>query len=126
MWTLQWQDNEPHEVLSVEQLNHALDQVAGSHDETNPVLVQLRSPSGEVLMIGIGGALSVLDYIAAGGWPAQHSVGSATDETISYMMGTYDSEMPKAYAIPYPTARRAVEQFFERGTLSSEVQWEAD
>jgi len=126
MWSLQWKDNERHEVLSVEELNRMLDKVAADHDEKNPVLVQVRSPIGEILMIGIGGELSVLDHIAAAGWPARHSVGDPTEETIAYRMGSYDSEMPKAYAIPYEIARKAVEHFYRTGHVLGDVTWEND
>jgi len=126
MWTVQWKDNEPHEVSNVEELNRMLDEVATDYDETNPVLVQVRSPTGEVLMIGIGCQLSVLDYIPAGGWPAQHSVGDPTEDTIPYRMGSYDSVMPKAYAIPHKLAREAVEYFYRTGRLSDSVIWEND
>jgi Immunity protein Imm1 len=126
VWSLQWNDNERHEVLKVEDLNRMLDEVAADHDEKNPVLVQVQSPTGEILMIGIGGKLSVLDHIAAGGWPAQHSVGDPTKETIAYRMGSYDSEMPKAYAIPCKIARKAVEHFYRTGRLLEDVTWEND
>ena len=90
-------------------------------------LVQLRSPSGEVLMIGLGGDKNVLDHIAASGWPAQHSVGDPEAEgTIAFMMGSYDSEMPKAYAIPNTLARRAIDHFFRTGTLLADVRWDED
>ena len=126
MWTVQWKDNEPHEASSLEQLNRMLDDVAADHNENNPVLAQLQSPTGEIMMVGVGGALSVLDDIAAGGWPAQHSVGEPTDDTISYRMGSYDSVMPKAYAIPYELAREAVEYFYRTGGLLERVTWEND
>ncbi len=126
MWTLQWKDDEPHEAPTVDELNRMLDQVAADHDEMSPVLVQLQSPTGEVLMVGIGGRLSVLDHIAASGWPAQHSVGDPTDQTIDYRMGSYDSDMPRAYAIPYIVAREAVEYSYRTGQLLEDVIWEND
>jgi hypothetical protein len=127
MWTIQWKDNEPHPVESIEDLDRLLDQLSLSHDHQHPILVQLKSPKGELLMIGIGGHQNVLDHIAVGGWPAQHSVGDAEAEgTIPYMMGSYESEMPKAYAIPAALARRAIEHFFQTGTLLSDVHWEDD
>ena len=126
MWTVQWKDNEPKEVASVDQLNRILDEAAADHDDTNPVLVQVQSPTGEIMMIGIGGKLSVLDHIAVGGWPAQHSVGEPTEDTIPYMMGSYDSEMPKAYAIPHELARNAIEHFYHTGLLLKDVAWEND
>lgn len=127
MWTIQWKDNEPHTVESCEHLNGLLDELSSAHSSQRPILVQLRSPSGEVMMIGLGGDKCVLDHIAASGWPAQHSVGDAEAEgTIPYMMGSYDSEMPKAYAIPTILARRAIDHFFRAGTLLADVCWEED
>src|SRR5689334_2863134 len=120
MWTLQWKDNESHEVLSMQQLNQMLDEVAVEHGEKNPALVQLQAPTGEILVIGISGEQCALDHIAAGGWPAQHSLGEPTEETITYRMGSYDSEMPKAYAIPRELARKAVEHFYLSGQLLPE------
>lgn len=110
MWTIQWKDNEPHTVESSEHLNGVLDEFSCAQSNQRPILVQLRSPSGAVLMIGLGGDKNVLDQIAASGWSAQHSVGDAEAEgTIPYMMGSYESEMPKAYAIPTALARRAID-----------------
>lgn len=126
MWTVQWQDYEPHEAASLEQLNQVLDEVAASHDAANPVLVQIIAPSGEIMVLGIGGELSVLDHLASDGRPAQHSVGEPSNETIPYMMGIYEAEMPKAYAIPYRVARKAVDHFFLTGRLSEDVTWEND
>ena len=127
MWTVQWRDSEPHAVSSLEQLNRLLDEVQTTHDEANPVLVQVRSPTGEILMIGIGGELCVLDHIAAGGWPARHSVGNPDAEgSIPYRMGSYDSEIPKTDAIPRDLARKAVEHFYHSGQLLEDVTWEND
>jgi hypothetical protein len=126
MWTVQWMDNQSNEVPNIAELNRILDEISACHDEKNPVLVQITAPTGEILMVGIGGRLSVLDYIAAGGWPAQHSVGNLTKETIPYRMGSYDSEMPKLCAIPHELARKAVEYFYHTGQLLEDVTWEDD
>jgi len=126
IWTLQWVDSEPHEVLTLEHLNCLLDELERNHDDRSPVLAQLESPGREVLMIGIGGPLSVLDHIAASGWPAMHSVGKPTTETIPYKMGSYYSEMPKSYAISRELARKAIEHFFCAGQLFEGVVWEND
>jgi hypothetical protein len=126
MWTIQWMDNEPHEIMNTEQLNHLLDELEADHNEDNPILVQIQSPNGEILMIGIGGELSVLNHIATGGWPAQHSVGNEMEDTIPYRMGSYDSEMPKSDAIPQELARKTVNHFYKTGQLLEDVTWEND
>jgi hypothetical protein len=127
MWSIQWKDNERHEVENLDHLNRLLDELSASGDCHSPILVQLKTPTGELLMIGLAGEQAVLDHIAAGGWPAQHSVGDvAAQGTIPFMMGSYDSEMPRAYAIPASAAREAVEHFFKNGKLSNSVVWEND
>ena len=127
MWSIQWKDNERHDVEDINHLNRLLDDLSATHDARSPILVQLKSPCGEVMMIGLAGEHSVLDHAAAGGWPAQHSVGDAAAEgTIPFMMGSYDSAMPRAYAIPTSVARQAIEWFFQNCELSTNVVWEND
>lgn len=123
---MQWEDNESHVVRTVEQLDRMLEQVGTSHDDNNPVLVQIRSPTGAIMMVGIGGELSVIDHIPASGWPAQHSVGNPTDETIPYRLGSHDSPMPKAYAIRRELARKAIEYFYRTEQLLNDITWEND
>src|SRR3954469_17688765 len=101
MWSIQWKDGEQHAVTSLDHLNTILDDLWAAHGEHNPILVQLKSQAGDLMMIGVAGERAVLDYAPASRWPSQHSVGNIDcDGTIPFMMGIHESQMPESYAIP--------------------------
>ncbi len=90
-------------------------------------MVTLNAPDGSCLVIGLGRELSVLNYIAPGGWPAQHVVGDEANEgLIDYMCFGQFSEMPARYAVPLEDAIDAAVEYFSSGKLTEKLQWQND
>lgn len=124
-WTLDTEQDRL-EVTNSAQLRQRLREL---HDlaRQKPVIATLNAPDGSCLTIGLGRDLSALNYIAAGGWPAQHVVGNeAAEGFVDYMcFGSY-SEIPAKYAVSIATAIDAAVDYFTSGKPTEKLRWEND
>ncbi len=128
MWTVQWNDNEPHSVHSVEELNAMLDKVHAEHAGSGR-LVQIENENGETLIVGVGVPRSVVTYLPPDGWPSKSSRSERPfddQETIVFFIGSHYSEMPMNSTVPVELAREAAVLFCERGELSPSIEWVDD
>lgn len=129
MWSIQWNDNEPHFADSIDEVNEMLDKIHQDYAEGGR-LTQIVNGKGETLLVGLGRALSVLIYAPPEGWPSRSSRNDQElddgGEVIGFFMGSHWSEMPKNYAIPIETARKAVIYFCITGKLLPCIQWVDD
>jgi hypothetical protein len=129
MWKVQWSDSDWRLVSSLAELDATLDAIHAEAASSYPRLIQIASPDGSVMHIGLGLSESVLTYVPPEKWPSLTSRGnlhSSEDETILFYMGDCDCEMPATYAIPIDVARRAVDSYVESGRLLDDVRWEHD
>ena len=91
-----------------------------------PIVIELISPSGDSLGIGLGRAESLLVYVPGSLLPPYYSsVGEvqAEGEIVFYHCGE-PTEYPRRNAIPVGLARDAVRSFFTEGKLPDFVKWE--
>ncbi len=124
-WTLDNEENR-FEIPNAEKLRQYLHEFH-QHAQQKPVIVTLNAPDKSCLAIGLGRDLSVLNYIAPGGWPALHVVGDeANDGVIDYMCFGQFSQIPARNTIPIDRAIEAAVEFFNSGKLAEALQWEND
>jgi hypothetical protein len=124
-WTL---DNEVErfEIVDADQLRQHL-LLLHEHARERPEIVTLNAPDGSCLAIGLGRNLSVMNYIAPGGWPARHVVGhQETDGLLQYRCFGQHSEIPSRNAVPIDNAIDAAVELFSSGQLTEHLRWEND
>ena len=93
----------------------------------DPAVAHLIAPDGACLNIALGSDLSVLNFIAPGGWPAQHSVGDdSAEELVRFKVASDISEFPGRCAIPIAVAIDAALVYYSTGKLTDKVHWEKD
>ena len=88
--------------------------------------MEVISPTGDSLSIGIGSDMSILHFVAASGDPPYYaSVGDedADDVVVFEFRGEF-TEYPRRQCIPTDQARQVVREFVDKGTLSRDIRWE--
>ena len=120
-------DEERFEIVDAEHLRKVIVRQHEEHTE-RPAIALLTGPDGACLCIGLGLSQSVLNYIAPGGWPAQHSVGADVESecTLTYELAGQLSEIPARCGIGIVEAIEAAVPFFTTGELTQVIQWEPD
>jgi hypothetical protein len=91
-----------------------------------PTTAVLNAPDGACLYVGLGHRLSTLNYIAPGGWPAKHSVGSETEGLYTLLFAGQQCELPAECMIPFDMALNAALTFFDETELAHDIDWEDD
>jgi hypothetical protein len=113
-------------VADAKQLRTQLTQLHESN-RAAPAIVMLNAPDGACLCIGLGHALASLSWIAPGGWPAKHVVGTdGTEGLLPYSCAGQYTEIPAGQAVPIEQAISVALEFFESGRLSEGVEWGDD
>lgn len=128
MFTVTWTNNEV-QLMSIQELNDLLDALETQFNVLEPTLVAVElDRDGSSLAIGLGGDLSVLNYIDGSGNPPYFtSVGrEQAEETLSFQFMGELSEFPMRNAIGVSKARRAMTEFVKTGSLPSCIEWEQD
>ena len=115
-------------VISVADLDEALDQVEGKGEPARPLIAVLVSPRGSSLGIGLGGPQSVLTFDSGSGMPPYfESVGDKAHResgVVVFYAGGQWTEFPSGALIPKESARKAIRIFFETGERPNNVIWE--
>lgn len=126
MYTITWDDKQ-EQMDSVQAVENLLDRLQEYFRSRAPTLVTVeRSDNGDSLSIGLGGNMSVLNYIRGDKSPPYYtsSGGHNTDEAISFLFGGEWSEYPLKNAVPLSAARAAMTQFCKTGELAKDLTWE--
>jgi Immunity protein Imm1 len=123
-WTVRWlEDQDPVVVEDAVALDDALAS-AELDSATTPLIVELRSPSGSSLTVGLGRGVSVATFAASAEPPYFVSDGSTKqDAPMVFFREGHWSEFDGGAAIAPSVAREAVHEFFATGTRPSCVVW---
>jgi len=124
-WRVRWERNEvPFNGLS--NLDGVLDDLQERFKGEDGQMVEVVSPEGDSLAIGLGKSKSVLSYVSRTGDPPYYvSVGTGReDETISFLFSGEFSEFSGRNTISLEAARAAVRAFVQTGELSPLMSWE--
>lgn len=121
-----WLDetSRPGDVQAVDSL---LDRLHAEFQHSRPTLVTIqRAPSGDLLTIGLGRRISVLNFVSGHLEPPYYvAVGSGRRSTsIEFYCSNQWSEFPGRQTVSLTAARNAVREFCERGIRSPKVAWE--
>jgi immunity protein Imm1 of predicted polymorphic toxin system len=122
---VEWGEDGTAWVSSVAELDALLDKLA-REAAAKPFMVDLVSPSGDSLSIGLGSKKSVLSWIPSGGNPPYYaSKGNpeADGAVVFFYRGSW-SEFPGWSAISIAAARAAMRTFFQTGARPTTVEWE--
>lgn len=120
---LEWGEGQCAAVYNVSQLHEILDRIE-LVSKSDPQIVDLTSPKGEVLNIGLGHCQSIVMFSNSLDPPYLVSTGCATgDGTVAFRYHGDWTEFPKHHLIPYNKAREAMEQFFVTGKCPDNVEW---
>ena len=122
------QDQEPITVSTEVELDAILDRVAAASTPDTPPLVALDMPDrGRSMMVGLRGAVGVLNYVdfTAGGASASKgdTTGSATP---AYFYCDTWTGLPADAEIPIDLVRRAAREFLGTGHRPTCVSWQAE
>lgn len=115
-------------IRSREQLDDALDEIERHARANEPLIVDLISPLGASLRIGLGRQRSVLTFDSGSGMPPYlESSGDETNtnsDSIVFYYGGHWTEFPASALIPKEAAREAMKSFFQTGERPNNVSWE--
>ena len=124
--TLQWSETEPAaEVLTGEQLDQRLDQLARSARGDFPISVRLQMHGCEAdILLGLPGSFVYVNELAAR--REYITVGDSRSEGVVsfYLLGQRHTEFERRCLIPLAAARRVLREFFDTGRRSPTVEWE--
>ena len=123
-WRLEW-DRKGADVSTVQELDRLLDELTMEGSDA-PFMVDLLSPSGDSLSVGLGRGKSVLSgYRPTGILPYYASTGTIdVAGTIWFDYRGSPSEFPMWSAIPIIDARAAIGEFFQTGQRPKTVEWQ--
>lgn len=122
---VEWGEDGGAWVSSPEELDTLLDKLA-REAAAKPFMVELISPQGDSMSVGLGSKKSVLSWVPAGGNPPYYaSKGNpgAGGTVVFFYRGSW-SEFPGWSAVPVAAARAAMRQFLQTGGRPSTVEWE--
>ena len=115
------------QIVSKRDLDELLDalHLHYSSQGRKPVLVDISIDDIGVLSIGLGGQLSVLNFMGPQGEPPYFSAaGDGGEQGLAafYYMGTL-SEFPADQLVKIGEARRASKYFADYGSLTRDIRW---
>ena len=123
--TIQWSETEPAaEVLTGEQLDQLLDQLAGTTRPDFPISIRLRVHGCEVdVLLGLPESFV---YVTEAARRYYITVGDLYfDGGVDfYLLGQHHTEFERRHLVPLATARAVFREFFETGRRSASVEWE--
>jgi hypothetical protein len=121
---LEWGENGAADVATVAEMDELLDRLAAQSAE-RPIVVELVSPDGATVSIGLGRPVTIVNYVGPSLDPPYfQSVGEASDEEIVFFYRGEWSEYPPESAVPADVGRQALREFFTTGELPRGVRWE--
>jgi hypothetical protein len=124
-WRLEWGEQpEALEVGSEPALLQLLDEL-DERASDQPMLVDLISPAGDSLSIGLGRDKSVLTWVQANQEPP-YFVSLSSDPVDGSIVFDYRgewSEFPARFALDTPIAKAALVDFFRTGSLPTSIAW---
>jgi hypothetical protein len=124
---VRWSEAEPPvEVVDGKHLADCLRSVAAKCREGLPIIVQVYVHGFEV-GLGLGLPESFVHVERESGEPPYViTVGASEAEGVVafYLHGQHHTEIPRRNLISTPEALRIVQEFFERGSRSTSVEWE--
>lgn len=126
MWRVQWAEDKTRETLTIQELDALLAELARGRAGQRGMLVNIESPNGDVLTVGVGGDVSVVSYMRQNGKPPYvTTVGDPEAEGIVVFdyLGQW-TEIPKRNTITFERAREILRRFLWDGTLDPNVEWE--
>src|SRR5205085_698389 len=121
-WEIEF-EGKKYPLLDAQDLERRLKQL---HEDlkASPAIVHLNAPGGSILNIAVGAEQSFLNYIAPGGWPAQHSVGDELLKgLLQYHVAGDITEVDARCTIPFSSALRAAVEFFVTSAAPSSIRW---
>ena len=98
--------------------------------QLSPHVVSFRMADGEYLQVGIGGPWAFVEHCVDEPWRAEAAVRDPTvfpqpqPESVWFVCGGQDSEIPSEYLMPVTEAINLVAAVFRSGRLPESVQWE--
>jgi hypothetical protein len=123
-WAVQWLEGQDPIVVDDEA---ALDDALASAERdaaTAPLIIELRSPSGASLTVGLGREVSVATFAASSEPPYFVSTGSEEQGApLVYFRDGHWSEFDVGDAVAPASAREAAHRFFVTGTRPSCIAW---
>lgn len=129
MAIVRWSESEPERTAgTLEELEAILSDLQSVAARDKPLLVCVeRSPGKDSLSIGLGRAVSVLNFVAGSGDPPYYtSRGDSDDDDGTmhfYFMDSW-SEFPNKCAISLEDALSAMRHFWRTGERDPAVRWE--
>jgi hypothetical protein len=124
---MSWKLSNGSELIDIEspfEIDNAIRQL-DERFKNEPQLIELISPNGGTLVIGVGGKNSYLNYVEPDGWPAYSSVGSIQKEgLLTFTMNEYHTEIPARYGISFNEALTAAIEFFKTMKMPECIIWE--
>jgi hypothetical protein len=123
-FTIQWRDGEPPiEVGGTKALARRLAE-AERDASVQPLTVELRSPGGASLTVGLGRLVSVATFSASAGPPYFVSSGdSGAGELLVFFRDGHWPEFDAASGIPLTAALEAAHEFVATGERPSNIAW---
>lgn len=122
---LEWGDGatDSATVATVAEMDAVLDRLTDDA-VSHPIIVELMMPNGATLSMGVGGSVTVLDYVGPSVDPPYfQSSGNPVDgELVCFYRGSW-SEYPPDSAVPVEAGRQVMREFFHTGELASNIDW---
>jgi len=128
-WELSHLGSEISEIHSVNDLENVLRNIHKYVDVDNPIL-ELASPNGDGLIIGIFHNIGFLDYIDSSKNPPYYA--SVGNRALTFKDGFEifncgeATEIPRRNCIDLNTLIEVVKEFYHTGKLSESIEWEED
>jgi hypothetical protein len=124
-WTVQWLAEQ--EPIVVEDEAALADLLASAERDATmaPLIVELRSPSGAAMTIGLGRDVSIATFAASASEPPYFvsSGGEVRDVPLVFFRDGHWSEFDGRAAISVAVAREAAREFLSTGVRPSKIRW---
>ena len=122
-WTARWRaDQVPIAVDTEERLRELL-AAATADAEQQPLVIELHSPEGAELTIGLGQDVSVATFKASLDPPYYVSIGGLGQQPLAFYRDGHLSEFDHGAAISPQAAYDATLQFLASGVRPTNIEW---
>jgi hypothetical protein len=127
-WSVDFASPDPHvrtaEIRDANALDRTLDAIV--RDASEPLIVELVSPDGSRLGIGLGPSSGVLTFQESADPPYFMSAGDIglPDEDVAFYLHGHWTEFPGTALVANEHAREAARRFLATGDRPDNVMWE--
>jgi hypothetical protein len=121
---LEWGESGVAEVATLAEMDELIDRLTADSAE-RPIVVELVSPNGATISIGVGRSVTVVNYVGPTlDPPYLQSLGDGGDDEVVFFYRGEWSEYPPESAVPVEVGRQALRDFFATGELPSALEWQ--